>query len=258
MKVSIITLCWNHLEDVTKPFLDEILKTDGVDFELILVDNDSNDGTGRYLKKRFRGNSRVKVIISDRNLGFAGGNNLGVKYATGDYICFLNNDVRVIDKEWLKKMLVYSIENKKTIVGAEEFIDQPLAEWRGNIIPYLGGWCVLAPTRFIKSFGAFHPAFVIPYLEDAELSARARHFGWSCIAIEVGLKHLGSKSIFNQVEIPATREISRAVFSNLMGKLEKLRRWGIRGYLTSDGGKTYFSQILACYVDPTSTPPPRV
>lgn len=100
-QVSIITLLWNHGNDVTIPFLSSILRdTDGIDFELILVDNGSTDGTWDYLE--MLNDSRLKRIHSDVNLGFNGGNDLGLTIATGEKILFLNNDVVISDPHWLR------------------------------------------------------------------------------------------------------------------------------------------------------------
>ena len=61
-------------------------------FETIVVDNASTDGSGQMVKKEF---SWVGLIESQKNLGFAGGNNLGLKRAKGHYVLFLNSDTLV-------------------------------------------------------------------------------------------------------------------------------------------------------------------
>ena len=68
-------------------------KTSGISFEIILVDNASTDGS----REHFENDSRIKYIYSDDNLGFGRANNLGVKYANGDYIFFLNPDTILIN-----------------------------------------------------------------------------------------------------------------------------------------------------------------
>ncbi|HMO10393.1 MAG TPA: glycosyltransferase, partial [Actinotalea sp.] len=59
--------------------------------ELIVVDNDSGDGSAESIRAASPG---ATVVESGANLGFAGGCNLGVEHATGEYVAFLNNDAR--------------------------------------------------------------------------------------------------------------------------------------------------------------------
>jgi GT2 family glycosyltransferase len=68
-------------------------KTKDVEFEIILVDNASTDGS----KEKFSNDGRIKYIYSAENLGFGGGNNLGYKHSTGDYIFLLNSDTLLVN-----------------------------------------------------------------------------------------------------------------------------------------------------------------
>ena len=70
-------------------------------YEVILVDNDSQDDSVNYVRNHF---PKVIVIESIKNLGFAGGNNLGIKQANGGYYVLLNSDTKV-DKNWLKELV---------------------------------------------------------------------------------------------------------------------------------------------------------
>jgi len=69
--------------------------------EIIVVDNASSDGSADYLRVNF---PKVMIVESQKNLGFAGGNNLGVKAATCPLIALINNDT-VVDPQWLEFML---------------------------------------------------------------------------------------------------------------------------------------------------------
>lgn len=61
----------------------------GADCEVILVDNGSADGTSAEVAERF---PQIKIIVSERNLGVAGGRNLGLRHCSGDYLMILDND----------------------------------------------------------------------------------------------------------------------------------------------------------------------
>ena len=87
MKLSVITLTLNKLE-YTKNFI-ESLKKYTKDFELIIVDNGSTDGTVEYIKSM----PEIKLIQNTENKGFSAGNNQGIEIAQGEYIGFLNNDI---------------------------------------------------------------------------------------------------------------------------------------------------------------------
>ena len=97
---------------MTSECIDSIFeKTKGVDFEVILVDNASVDGS----KDFFERDSRIKYIYSEKNLGFGKANNLGYGVATGKYIFLLNSDTLLVNNALLE-MFNY-MENESASVG---------------------------------------------------------------------------------------------------------------------------------------------
>jgi len=91
-RTSIISVNFNQPQ-VTIDFLKSVkLNTDDVGIELILVDNGSREDHGADFVREYPG---LIYIRSEENLGFAGGNNLGIKVATGDYLLLLNNDTEI-------------------------------------------------------------------------------------------------------------------------------------------------------------------
>jgi GT2 family glycosyltransferase len=87
-KLSIITINYNGLED-TCALIDSIPFDDMPSLEVIVVDNASKADEATIIEQRY---PQVKVIRSNENLGFAGGNNLGIRAAHGRYLFFINND----------------------------------------------------------------------------------------------------------------------------------------------------------------------
>ena len=85
--LSIITINYNGLKDTSE--LIETLPLDDASIEVIVVDNASKEDEASILLQRY---PQIKVIRSNTNLGFAGGNNLGIKAAQGKYLFFVNND----------------------------------------------------------------------------------------------------------------------------------------------------------------------
>ena len=86
-QLSIITINYNGLEDTSE--LLDTLPLDDASIEVIVVDNASKADEASILEQRY---PQIKVIRSKENLGFAGGNNLGIQAATGKYLFFINND----------------------------------------------------------------------------------------------------------------------------------------------------------------------
>lgn len=90
--VSIITINYNQLR-YTLELLNSLTQSAYRNIEIIVVDNASTENPTSQIKEQF---PNVQVIVSDKNLGFAGGNNLGIRAAKGKYLFFLNNDTEIV------------------------------------------------------------------------------------------------------------------------------------------------------------------
>ena len=113
-KVSLITLCYNQLENATIPMLESLYKFTKSDlFELIIINNASSDGTKEYLDNFVKEKENITVIHNEQNFGFSKGMNQGLKIAKGDFIFLLNNDL-LFSPNWLEKF-VEILENNKDI-----------------------------------------------------------------------------------------------------------------------------------------------
>ena len=88
--ISILIVNYNGL-NLLEECLDSLLAQSFSEFEIVLVDNGSKDGSAEFIEKQY---PKVKLVRSRDNKGFAGGNNLGVPHCQGDFIYFLNNDTR--------------------------------------------------------------------------------------------------------------------------------------------------------------------
>ncbi|MCG2691742.1 glycosyltransferase family 2 protein [Microgenomates group bacterium] len=107
MKVSIIIVNYNGKSYLTD-CLASVLKSDFKDFEVIVVDNASTDGSVKGL------NRRIRLIKSKTNLFFTGGCNLGAKKAKGEWLVFLNPDT-VVEPNWLGELVKEAKEKKLTL-----------------------------------------------------------------------------------------------------------------------------------------------
>ena len=107
-KLSIITVNYNGLKD-TCELIDSIPFNN--DLEVIVIDNASKEDEASNISEKY---TQVKVIRSDNNLGFAGGNNLGIKAAKGKYILLINNDTYF--KEFNINSLIKRLESSDRMV----------------------------------------------------------------------------------------------------------------------------------------------
>jgi len=109
--LSIIIVSYN-----TKDFLKKCLESLNSDDEIIVVDNNSSDGSVEMVKRiKTSKTQNIKIIGNKKNLGFAKANNIGLRKSSGRYILFLNPDT-IVQKDTLKTMIKFMDENPK--VGA--------------------------------------------------------------------------------------------------------------------------------------------
>ena len=110
--VSIIVLAWNNVTDVTNCITSIIQGTD-ISYQLIVVDNGSQDDTPRYLselQKEWNRDDELLVITNQKNLGYAAGNNVALEYITGRYTLFLNQDI-VIEPTSIDQLVAWMKEH---------------------------------------------------------------------------------------------------------------------------------------------------
>lgn len=111
MDLSIVIVNWNAKDYLVK-CLESLFNQDIIgNFEIIVVDNASTDGSISAVQEKF---PSVKLISNDNNLGFAKANNIGIKQSSGDYICLVNSDI-VLLKDCIGNMIDYM--NRYTKIG---------------------------------------------------------------------------------------------------------------------------------------------
>ena len=109
IKLSIITVnyrAWIPLERCLNSLMS--LQTENFNLEVIIVDNFSNDGRLEEFIEKF---PSFNFIKNSGNYGFSNGNNLGAKYATGDFLMFLNSDT-IVTQEPIESMLNLAQNNR--------------------------------------------------------------------------------------------------------------------------------------------------
>jgi len=189
---NVLRTCLNSLENLTYP-----------NYEVIVVDNGSTDGSKEMITKEF---PRVRLVANSRNLGFAGGCNLGVKFAKGDIIALVNNDATA-KPSWLTKLVETVHQGTNVgVVGGVIFYDNPGdilwssgaridlisgIDWRvghgkrlsqaktvGDI-DYLPGTALVFPRKLLYRAGLFDENYFF-YCEDLDWTLCVRRLGYSC------------------------------------------------------------------------------
>lgn len=156
--VSVIVLNYNGLMHLD-PCFQSLAETDYPgQVDLILVDNGSTDPSVEHMQ---RYHPHVQVVRSSTNLGFTGGNNLGVRYASGEYIVFLNNDMRVTP-EWLRHLLAPMQPAQGLICTGAKIL-----RWDGHAVDFVGTRMNFTGHGFQKDFGA--PYTPLSYQEPVDL-----------------------------------------------------------------------------------------
>ena len=143
--VSIVVLNWNGLSHLEG----SLGSLEGLDYpadllELILVDNGSSDGSVEFVE---RGHPRWRIVRQTSNLGFAEGNNRGAAAAGGEWIGFLNNDMRV-EPGWLTALL----RGLDARPGAACLASRILS-WDGTAVDFVGGGVNYQGHGFQPEFG---------------------------------------------------------------------------------------------------------
>ncbi len=137
--ISIITINYNGLKDTCE--LMETLPLDDTSLEVIVVDNASREDEASVIEKRY---PQVKVIRSKENLGFAGGNNLGIEAAKGKYLFFINNDTLLylkddpIGKSGIPTALKHLVERFEVNSKVGMVCPKIRFTWGQNLIQYAG------------------------------------------------------------------------------------------------------------------------
>ena len=201
LKASVVVLNYNgvrYLDTCIEALLAQELDAG---FEIIVVDNQSSDGSVAHLRERW---PQVRVVVAGSNLGFAGGNNLGMREAGGEHVVLLNNDTRV-RPGWLGA-LVGAIESDPEVGAVASkliFMDRPgVIQNAGCVVMTDGsggdrgtgeedrgqyelreevfGACAGAAIysrRMLDDVGMLDDTFFL-YYEDTDLSWRMRLRGW--------------------------------------------------------------------------------
>jgi GT2 family glycosyltransferase len=212
---SIVVLTHNKSE-YTKRCFESILKTHGATFEVIVVDNGSNDATPSMLtemKDRYEAaGARLRTQFNGRNVGCSTARNMGMAMAAGEYVVFLDNDTIVADDHWLSKLVRPIEEDPRVKItgpkmtypfpphriqcagvgisrsGRVAFLGRglPREEPRFNVqkdVQCVISACMMFPKRLADEIGGLDEAFNPIQYEDLDFCYRARAKGYRVVYV---------------------------------------------------------------------------
>ncbi|MDD5671846.1 MAG: glycosyltransferase family 2 protein [Candidatus Omnitrophica bacterium] len=210
--VSAIVLNWNG-KDVTSRCVDSLLKQTYQSLEIIVVDNGSEDGSLAMIRKKYGEN--IRVIENGKNLGFAGGCNVGILASRGEYVALINSDATV-EKNWLEEMVkgIQLDENYGMAAGKIYFSnDKGLIENTGHVVYRDGlgrgrgrlerdqgqydydsttfcpnGCAALYRRKLMDEIGMFDASF-FAYADDIDVGFRGRLLGYECVYIPTAIAY---------------------------------------------------------------------
>jgi GT2 family glycosyltransferase len=232
-------------EEYLEPCLDSILRNTAYpSLEVLVVDNNSTDGTPAILKRYAEQDHRVKLELLKRNTGFAGGNNIAAKMATGEYLVFLNPDT-IVTPGWLERMIRHCWRDDKVgavaavtnfsgneskintdytnVVEMFSFANEIARERMGKSldIAVAALYCVLVPCRVWSVVGELDDSYQVGMFEDDDFSLRILRAGYRIITAEDAfIHHFGNGSF---AKIPS--EESLRIFEANKKRFEE--KWGV-------------------------------
>lgn len=201
--VAVIVLNWNGIDD-TVECLQSLMRVDYPRREIVVVDNASRESPRRRIEAEF---PSVTYLQTDRNLGYAGGNNVGIRYALErghDYVFVLNNDT-IVEPDFLGPAIAVAESDPAIgVVGIKIMAwDKPERVWvaygdvtyrhslvrligyygrddgrydRQRDVDWIPGTAMLFPRRALEKVGPFDENF-FAYHEDVDWCTTARELG---------------------------------------------------------------------------------
>lgn len=135
-KISIIIPNKDHIEDLEKCVNSILSLSTYKNYEIIIVENNSDEQrTFEYYEKLERKNDNIKVVFwKEKAFNYSAINNFGAKFASGEYILLLNNDIEVITPNWLEEMLMFAQRKDVGAVGAKLYFPDDTIQHAGVIL----------------------------------------------------------------------------------------------------------------------------
>lgn len=216
--VSILIVTYNCSEFIG-PCLDSIARnTSWPNYEVIVIDNHSDDSSGGIAAERAASDARIRIINHDTNAGFAAANNIAARFARGEYLLFLNPDT-IVTPGWIGRLVRHFERSPKTgavaaltnfsgnetkintdyrdVLEMQNFAMDLAAKHYGEArdIDMAALYCVLVSKAVWDTVGQLDEDFQVGTFEDDDFSLRIKRSGYRVIAAEdCFIHHFGNGS----------------------------------------------------------------
>jgi len=227
MKLSIVIICWNNLNVIRECLRSIYDGTHTTEFEILVTDNGSTDSSVQYIRENY---PAVRVVENGANLGFAKGNNCGIRQTTGTYVLILNPDTIIHDGS-LDRWIAFA--DRHPNVGAfgcrvqnpdgsyqvsarpfptiarywiaalylrflgrisDAFVSDQYPRWKGDTerpVDWQSGCCLMVRGDLLRRLGGFDERFFY-HFEEVDLCKRVWDSGFSIrFTAEASITHLG-------------------------------------------------------------------
>lgn len=215
-KISIVIANKDHKEDLSRCITSILEKSTYDNYEIIVVENNSETPEIWEYYEKLKENEKVKIInaeemqhSADKKFNYSAVNNLGAKEATGEYILLLNNDTQVITVNWMEELLMYAQREDVGAVGAKLYYENKTIQHAGVVLAlgahrtaghshygqhrenlgYMGrlcyaqdvsavtGACLLVSKELFEKVGGLDESFAIS-LNDVDFCLKLRALGY--------------------------------------------------------------------------------
>lgn len=241
--VSVVVLTYNNWA-FTRACLRSVLTlSEYPRLEVIVVDNGSTDETRGGLEKIARHDERVRVILNDSNLGFAAGNNVGLREARGEYVILLNNDT-FVTRGWVRDLirplqldpkvgltgpLTNNIGNEQKIIINYGNMHEMAAHSRRFVkrhfrerlsVAALAFFCVATRRDVLDKVGLLDESYGVGFYEDDDYCKRLAAAGYDIQVVDDVFVHHHLSASFDKLGSEKKKELmerNKAIFE---------KRWG--------------------------------
>jgi GT2 family glycosyltransferase len=246
MKLSVVIICWNDLR-VIRDCLRSIYEgTHATDFEVIISDNGSVDDSIEFVRKHY---PQVRIVENQQNLGFARGNNAGIRASRGEYVLILNPDTIIHDGAFdrliefadrhpeagafgcrvLNPDGTYQVSARLfptiwrywvSALGLSKlsslFVYEEYPRWRGDTersVDWQSGCCVMFRAGLLKNLGGFDEQFFY-HFEEVDLCRRVWNAGRPILFTpQAVITHLGGQSV-GRLSVSRSRNIVAVIVTS--------------------------------------------
>ena len=161
--ISILIPNKDHIDDLVTCLSSILEKSTYSNYEIIIIENNSTQKATFDYYNSLKKNDKIQVVFWEKEFNYSAINNFGFKYAKGDFILLLNNDVEIITPNWLEEMLMFAQRKDVGAVGVKLYYPDDTVQHAGICI----GMLTLA-GHYHRNFSRSHPGYMarLSYAQD--------------------------------------------------------------------------------------------